>query len=135
MPAVLLTRLSHHLRAELTRAVRHQLRHRATLLVAARADADAARVSLQQFERALPRVVASRDSGPFTAQTTVHAAWLRHPGVAAVFARRGLTRCLDCAVGEDETLGEAALGEGFLGETLLSELNGLLHPAPRAVSP
>jgi hypothetical protein len=55
---------------------------------------------------------------------TVHAAHDRDPRAAVLFGERGLPRCLDCAVGADETLAEAATGEGFDLEVLLGLLNG-----------
>lgn len=66
------------------------------------------------------------DRSTLTGTHTVHAAHRRHPGVQAVFARHGLPRCLDCMVGADETLEEAAFGEGMVFSELLQELNSLL---------
>jgi hypothetical protein len=66
----------------------------------------------------------------FTAEMTVHAAWARHPGVAAVFAARHLPACPDCAVGADETLAEAAFGYALDLQRLLDQLNGLLDAVP-----
>lgn len=67
------------------------------------------------------------EQGPFHGGMTVHAAHDRHPGVAAIFAARRLPACPQCAVGADETLGEAAFGEGFGLDDLLRELNLLLR--------
>lgn len=70
------------------------------------------------------------DRSPFVAGLTVHAAHARHPGVGAIFARHGLPRCPDCAVGADETLAEAAFGEGLELTGLLTELNELRDAFP-----
>jgi hypothetical protein len=91
----------------------------AALLARARADADALAARLE-------REIARADTRPFRPEMTVHAAHARHPGVQAIFARRGLPRCLDCAVGADETLAEAAHGEDLDLRVLLAELDALL---------
>lgn len=62
---------------------------------------------------------------PFTAQTTVHEAWARHPGVAQVFAAFHLRACPDCAVGARESLREAAAGYGLSLPDVLDRLNRL----------
>ncbi|MFZ5479688.1 MAG: hypothetical protein ACOZNI_23175 [Myxococcota bacterium] len=90
----------------------------ADVLAGARADADALAA---RVEGAIARL----DAGPFRAGMTVHAAHARHPGVQAIFARHGLPRCTDCAVGADETLAEAAEGEGLDLATLLAALDAL----------
>ncbi|MDP2308104.1 MAG: hypothetical protein Q8P18_18935 [Pseudomonadota bacterium] len=118
--------LAPRVRAFLALRARALLAPRAEALVAARADADAVRASLLLAERSSAAAVARLDRSPLSAATTVHAAHARHPGVTGVFARHGLPRCLDCAVGVDETLAEAASGEGFPLEMLLGELNALL---------
>lgn len=64
---------------------------------------------------------------PFTAETTVHQAWARHPGVAAIFGRYALHACPSCSVGVDETLKEAAFGYDIPLDHLLKELNRLLE--------
>lgn len=125
-------RAHEELRALVRRCAGAELAPRTELLRESRAEAEAARDALERLERSVPKVAARLWTGPFRAETTVHAAWQRHPGVAAVFARRGLPRCLDCAVGEDETLAEAATGEGFGVEGLLAELNGLIRGAEGA---
>lgn len=66
------------------------------------------------------------DRQPVDGETTVHAAHRRHPHVAAIFASYGLPRCLDCAVGVDESLEEAAFGEELSLQELLQRINGLL---------
>jgi hypothetical protein len=63
---------------------------------------------------------------PFSGGMTVHRAWARHPGVRRVFAGYHLPACDRCAVGEDETLEEAAEGYQIPLETLLRQLNALL---------
>lgn len=76
------------------------------------------------------RVVAALarfDRTPAHGGVTVHAAHARHPGVAALFSRRGLPACTDCAVGADETIAEAAFGEGFDLPDLLTEMNRLFR--------
>lgn len=113
-------------RAVLTRRTRALLAPRAEALVEARAHADAVRSALLLAERSSAAAVARLDRAPLSAATTVHAAHARHPGVTGVFARHGLPRCMDCAVGADETLAEAALGEGLDLEILLGELSALL---------
>lgn len=65
----------------------------------------------------------------FSAQTTVHQAWRRHPGVRAIFTRHHLPDCPSCPVGEDERLEEVAFGYGIPLEPLLAELNALLESA------
>jgi hypothetical protein len=69
--------------------------------------------------------IAAEASRPFTADTTVHRAWARHPGVKAIFTRYHLPACDACAVGADETLGEAALGYQIPLNDLLDQLNTL----------
>ena len=61
---------------------------------------------------------------PFTAETTVHEAWRRHPSPERVFAPLGLSDCPRCPVGEDETLEELAEGYGIPLDQLLSSLQG-----------
>ena len=80
---------------------------------------------IERVELALAQLQARLDRGPFHGGMTVHAAHLRHPGVAEVFRRRGLPGCPACAVGADESLTEAARGEGFAIDELLVELNSL----------
>ena len=87
----------------------------------------AIRAAIPPLERRVQTAEHRLDQGPFHAGMTVHAAHDRHPGVAAIFAARGLPACPACAVGVDETLGEAAFGEGFAVEPLLAELNALLR--------
>lgn len=84
------------------------------------------RARLAFVERSLELALARLDDSPLTGATTVHAAHARHPAVQAVFARHGLPRCPDCAVGADETLAEAAFGEGLQFDALLTELNAAL---------
>lgn len=124
--APLRAELAPRLRATLTARTRALLEPRATVLAEARADADAVRTALLGAERHVAAAIAGLDDGPFVATMTVHAAHARHAGVGRVFAGHGLPRCLDCAVGADETLAEAASGEGLPLLTLLEELNALL---------
>lgn len=107
------------------RATAH-LAARADLLAAAHAEADALAPAVRAAEARVAATLARLDRAPITGATTVHAAHARHPGVQALFARRGLPRCTDCAVGADETLAEAAFGEDFALDTLLSEIHALL---------
>jgi hypothetical protein len=93
---------------------------------------DALRRDASALARRVDDARARLDPGPVHAGTTVHAAHARHPGVAEIFARRGLPRCTDCAVGADETLAEAAAGEGFPLAALLNDIHTLLSPAPGA---
>lgn len=113
-------------RAWLGARVRDALAPRRAAAAGLADDATTLRDGLDAAERRVARALARLDDGPFTAGLTVHAAHDRHPGVQAVFARHGLPRCPDCAVGADETLAEAAFGEGLEVETLLVELNALL---------
>lgn len=69
----------------------------------------------------------SFETGDFHGEMTVHAAWRRHPGVAKVFASRGLPDCPSCAVGVDETLAEAADGYQIPRDELIAELQALLR--------
>lgn len=105
--------------------VRQVLAERSALLVEVGDALDRARADLAALERRVADARARHDPRPVDATTTVHAAHARHPGVAALFAARGLPRCTDCAVGADETLAEAALGEGFHLDTLLDEIRAL----------
>ncbi len=117
--------LEPRLRAEVATRTRAILVPRAAWLAEARADADAVRTALLAAERHAAAALARLDRSPFSGDTTVHAAHARHPGVQLVFARHGLPRCLDCAVGADETLAEAASGEGLPLDELLKELHAL----------
>jgi hybrid cluster-associated redox disulfide protein len=65
---------------------------------------------------------------PFEPAMTIDAAWRRHPGTQAIFARHHLPGCDGCAVRHDETLAEAADAYGLMLEPLLHELNDLLQP-------
>lgn len=94
-------------------------------LAEARAGLTDARAAAAALAIRVERDLARLDAAPLGPSTTVHAAHWRHPGVQAVFARHGLPRCPDCAVGRDETLAEAAWGEGFDLAALLEELNAL----------
>jgi hypothetical protein len=116
------------IRAALRAHVAALLAPRAEALDAARADADGLIGALRLAEPRAAATLARLDTSPFSAATTVHAAHERHPGVQAVFARRGLPQCTDCAVGADETLAEAAFGEDMPLDALLAELNALLAP-------
>jgi hypothetical protein len=84
------------------------------------------RAQLLATERLVDAARVAHDRTPFHAAMTVHAAHLRHPAVAAAFARRGLPGCPACAVGADETLLEAAYAEGFDVTELVAELNRTL---------
>ena len=86
---------------------------------------DEALPQVDALEDALTQARARLDPGPFRPEMTVHAAHARHPGVQAIFARRGLPGCPDCPVGADESLAEAAAAEGFAVGELLRELEGL----------
>lgn len=112
-------------RAWLLARVRSELAPRADLVPPLRQELDAALPELDRLDDQLARAKNRFDPGPFRPEMTVHAAHARHPGVAAVFARHGLPACLDCPVGVDETLAEAAHAEGFGLRELLAELHGL----------
>jgi hypothetical protein len=114
--------------SEIRVRVADALAPRADGLTEARAAADALADALRAAEPRAAAALARLDRSPFLPSTTVHAAHARHPGVQAIFARRGLPRCPDCAVGADETLAEAAWGESFPLDALLAELNELLGP-------
>lgn len=114
------------LRATLRARADAHLAARTDLLEAARAEADALAPAVRAAETRVAATLARLDRSPVTGATTVHAAHARHPGVQALFARRGLPRCTDCAVGADETLAEAAFGEDFALDALLSEIHALL---------
>jgi hypothetical protein len=109
--------------------VRGVLAQRSATQAEVAAELERVRVGLRALERRVADARARFDGGPVHRDTTVHAAHARHPGVAALFARRGLPRCTDCAVGADETLAEAALGEGFEIDALLEEIHALLRSA------
>lgn len=113
-------------RNELVGVVRGVLRERRAAFEDASRYADGLTVPLRAAERGAAGVLVRLDRTPFSASMTVHVAHARHPGVGAIFARHGLPRCPDCAVGADETLAEAALGEGLPLEVLLAELRPLL---------
>ena len=110
----------------LVEQVRAHLRSRRSDVEEARSRLDAARRDVQALAVGLEATLVRLDRAPFRAGMTVHAAHARHPGVQAIFARHGLPRCPDCAVGADETLGEAAYGEDLDLVTLLRELDALL---------
>lgn len=85
-----------------------------------------AEVAALSAERARCAARLERAWGPFVLEMTVHEAWARHPGVRRVFTRHHLPACDACAVGVDETLGEAADGHDLDPIDLLAELNALL---------
>ncbi len=66
------------------------------------------------------------DRSPVDASTTVHGAHRRHPKVQEIFASYGLPACLDCAVGAEESLQEAAFGEDLPAALLIGRINALL---------
>lgn len=84
-------------------------------------DLDRAEAKLGRLEADLEALTA-----PFTPTMTIHQAWKRHPGVAAIFARHHLPDCPACPVGADERLEEAAFGYGIPLDPWLAELNALL---------
>ncbi len=87
------------------------------------ADLDRVQDRLGRLEADLEALTA-----PFTPTMTIHQAWKRHPGVAAIFARHHLPDCPACPVGADERLEEAAFGYGIPLDPWLAELNALLIP-------
>ncbi len=99
-------------------------------LDAVRADLTGLRRQVGAVESRTAALHARADPAPFRLEMTVHAAHARHPAVAEAFARRGLPACPACAVGADETLGEAAFAEGFPVADLLAELNALTQVFP-----
>ncbi len=113
------------IRAWVSTSVRVQLAPRVLILTEIRGHLDAALPPLDALDDALAASASRLDSGPFRADMTVHAAHARHPAVRAAFARRGLPGCVDCAVGGDETLAQAALAEGWSLPVLLEELREL----------
>ena len=112
-------------RAWLLCSVRTQLASRKPLVSHVREELEAALPELDRLEDALVIAVARLDPGPFRPDMTVHAAHARDPRAQAIFARRGLPGCPDCAVGTDETLAQAAFAEGFSLSKLLDELREL----------
>jgi len=102
------------------------LRPRRTGFAEARGELGALRDRLRTAEQRVDTLALRADRTPLSLATTIHAAHHRHPGVQAAFARRGLPACLDCPVGADESLGEAAFAEGFDADELLAELQALL---------
>lgn len=121
-------RVRTRLRAALTGAVRRALEARRADQAEALLEADRLRTALPRVEAAVAAVRDQLDRSPVDLNTTVHAAHRRDPRVSALFALRGLPACLDCAVGADETLAEAAFGEGFVAAELVAEINRLLGP-------
>lgn len=121
------------LRSALTASARRVLAERRAPLEQAREELGALRVALPRVEAAVVEARERLERGPVDLGTTVHAAHRRDPRVQALFARRGLPACLDCAVGADETLGEAAFGEGFGAGELIEEINLLLGHRSGAV--
>lgn len=113
------------IRAWVSRSVRLQLAPRAQILADLRSQLEAALPPLDALDDALAASASRLDSGPFRPDMTVHAAHARHPSVQATFARRGLPGCVDCAVGGDETLAQAAVAEGWSLSVLLEELRKL----------
>lgn len=109
-----------------TRIVRDELAGRRADLAAAEASLAVTAASVLDVERRAALLAARLDRSPLSADTTVHAAHARHPGVAALFAARGLPACPACAVGADETLAEAAQGEGFDLDELLDAMRRLV---------
>lgn len=77
---------------------------------------------LRRVEERLSRLELRLRHPGFRPDMTVAEAFERHPGVAAVFARRHLHRCHACPVAHDETLEELADGRGFSLDALLAEL-------------
>ena len=105
--------------------VRVILAERTAAMDAVRSELGAVRLGVDATERAAVAVAGRHDRTPFHLDMTVHVALSRHPAVAVALSRRGLPACADCAVGADETLGEAAFAEGFDASALVEELNRL----------
>lgn len=118
-------------RGRVTASVRRWLAFRVAELLAARREAYAqASTDARTLSVRISALSASIDAAlaryaPLDGALTVHAAHTRHPGVRALFARRGLPHCPDCAVGADETLSEAAFGEDFDLNGLIAEIRAL----------
>lgn len=121
------TRLHLQGRAWIAAYARQILSERQALWAPVPGEVEALQTRIKQAHRRISQDIARLDRQPFTSATPIHVAWRRHPGVGAVFRRYGLPRCLDCAVGADETIAEAALSEGFSANQLLAELNALLR--------
>jgi hypothetical protein len=106
--------------ADLARAV---LERREQAMGEMRGDLSALRACFPEARTRLDTAAALL--APIDRHMTVHAAHARHPRAHELFAARGLPGCPDCAVGADETLGEAAFGEGFDLDELLEALSVL----------
>lgn len=121
------TRLRLQGRAWIEAQVRGILVERQQLWSGVPGEVESLQAQIKQAHHRISHDIERLDRQPFSLSTPIHVAWRRHPGVAGVFHRYGLPRCLDCAVGADETLAEAALSEGFSADQLLAELNALLR--------
>jgi hypothetical protein len=124
---VIKTRLRLQGRAWIEAHARSILSERQALWAPLPGEVEALQTQIKQAHIRISQDIERLDRQPFTLATPIHVAWRRHPGVGAVFRRYGLPRCLDCAVGADETVAEAALSEGFSASQLLEELNALLR--------
>ena len=97
-------------------------------LPGASADIAAASARMKRMEREISSLSDELNLWrlPYRSDMRIHAAWMRHPGAPAVFARHHLPVCDRCVVRFDESIGEAAAAYGLDLEALLGELNALL---------
>ncbi len=120
------------LRRLLSARIRTLLETRSEEITSMNADLRDLRLRQQALQQALDRHLATLDRRPIRPDSTVHAAW-RRPGAREIFTGYGLPACLECAVGADETLAEAAGLEGLPLQELLDRLNALPPPAADAL--
>ncbi len=119
------TRLRPALLALADPLVRAELADRRQSWIIAHAELDSLRDPMRALERRTLASAPRFDRRPLGPGLTVHAAHARDPRVQALFARHGLPDCPGCAVGADETLGEAAFSEGFDVHLLIAEIEAL----------
>ena len=114
--------------SRLRRGIRHAVESHVSDRAEAGSELRTAVADLTRGRLALTNSMAAlRARTPFRADTTMHQAWSRHPGVREIFAGYHLMACDHCAVGADETLAEAATGYHIPLTALLSTLNALLE--------
>jgi hypothetical protein len=125
-PSSLRARLQDWLLGHIRASVHRSLAPRRAAHQQLQLELDELRRGLLAQRRFIEKELQRLDRSPVDGSTTVHAAHQRHPKVQEIFASYGLPGCLDCAVGAEESLQEAAFGEELPADVLIGRINALL---------
>lgn len=125
-PSSIRTRLQDWLLGQLRASVHRSLAPRRDDHRQLQAELQVLRTQLVSQRKFIEKELQRLDRSPVDASTTVHGAHRRHPKVQEIFASYGLPACMDCAVGAEESLQEAAFGEELPAALLIGRINALL---------